>query len=47
MEDDKNTASADDFDELADEAWDFAFSDWSASLKGSLSVFCLPSRWDL
>jgi hypothetical protein len=25
MEDDKSTASADDFDELADKAWDFAF----------------------
>ena len=25
MEDDKSTASADDFDDLAGEAWDFAF----------------------
>ena len=25
MEDDKSKASADDFDELADDAWDFAF----------------------
>lgn len=25
MKDDKSTASADDFDELADEAWEFAF----------------------